>query len=62
MPLHIATEKVMVYFESHPYASLEMGLKRKFHPDPYKILQFFKFLEKSNHLSKISGFRLMIIK
>ena len=38
---------MLVFFESLSYTSSEIGLTRIFHLRPMKILQFFKFLEKS---------------
>ena len=37
LPLRIAREKMLVYFESLPYTGLEIGQKIFFHPWPCKI-------------------------
>ena len=47
IPLQNLLEKMLVFLKSLSYTSLEIGLRRIFHLRPRKILQFFKFLEKS---------------
>ena len=37
LPLRIAPEKMLVFFESLPYTGLEIGLKNFFHLWPCKI-------------------------
>ena len=37
LPLRIAPEKMLIFFESLPYTGLEIGLKNFFHLWPCKI-------------------------
>ena len=48
IPLQNWLEEILVFFKSLSYTSLEIGLRLIFLLLPQKILQIFKFLEKSN--------------
>ena len=52
IPLQNGSEKMLVFLENLSYTSLEIGPTRIFDLRPWKISQFFKFLEKSEAIKK----------